>query len=75
MEYLDDTVKSSEDVEAATGLPTLGTVLKMKGDKGRSEIYRLVAVSTRAGRQRRHTGTLRTNLDSPRLTSPSGRSL
>ena len=34
MEYLDDTVKSSEDVEAATGLATLGTVLKMKGGKG-----------------------------------------
>ena len=52
LEYLDDTVKSSQDVEAVTGLPTLGTIIKMKSEKGRSEIYHLatLALPARAGR-------------------------
>ena len=31
LEHLDDTVKSPDDVEEAAGLPTLGTITKMKG--------------------------------------------
>ena len=41
---LDDTVKSTEEVEEVTGLPTLGTITKMESGKGRNEIYRLATV-------------------------------
>jgi non-specific protein-tyrosine kinase len=44
LEYFDDTVKSTDDVEAVAGLPTLGTITKMKGAGGRSEIYRLATL-------------------------------
>jgi capsular exopolysaccharide synthesis family protein len=71
MEYLDDTVKSSEDVEAATGLATLGTVLKMKGDGGRSEIYRLAALLYPRGPAAEAYRTLRTNLEFATVDEPA----
>ncbi len=70
MEYLDDTVKSSEDVEAATGLATLGTVIKMKGDKGRSEIYQLAALLYPRGPAAEAYRTLRTNLEFASVDEP-----
>lgn len=42
--YLDDTIKNSDDVDEVAGLPTLGSVMRMKGESGRSEIYRLVTL-------------------------------
>ncbi|MFH1475068.1 MAG: hypothetical protein ABIG85_04335, partial [Chloroflexota bacterium] len=62
-EYLDDTVKSSEDVEAATGLPTLGTIIKMKGDKGRDERYRLATLLYPRSPAAEAYRTLRTNVE------------
>jgi capsular exopolysaccharide synthesis family protein len=41
VEYLDDTIRSSEEVEEVTGLATLGVVPAMKGDSKRKELYRL----------------------------------
>jgi polysaccharide biosynthesis transport protein len=70
MEYPDDTVKSSEDVEAATGLATLGTVLKMKGEKGRSEIYRLATLLYPRGPAAEAYRTLRTNLEFASVDEP-----
>jgi capsular exopolysaccharide synthesis family protein len=43
-EYLDDSVKSADDVEAVLRLPTLGTIARMKGGKDRGEMYRLVTL-------------------------------
>ena len=71
MEYLDDTVKSSEDVEAATGLATLGTVLKMKGEGGRKEIYRLAALLYPRGPAAEAYRTLRTNLEFATVDEPA----
>ena len=62
LEYLDDTVKSSDDVEAATGLPTLGTIVKMKNEKGRNEIYQLATLLYPRGAAAEAYRTLRTNL-------------
>jgi non-specific protein-tyrosine kinase len=41
VEYLDDSITSSEEVQELTGLATLGVVPVMKGDKKRREMYRL----------------------------------
>jgi polysaccharide biosynthesis transport protein len=41
VEYLDDTITSSDEVQEVTGLPTLGVVPVMKGDSKRKELYRL----------------------------------
>ncbi len=71
MEYLDDTVKSSEDVESATGLATLGTVLKMKGEKGRSEIYHLATLLYPRGPAAEAYRTLRTNLEFATVDEPA----
>jgi tyrosine-protein kinase len=43
-EQLDDTVKDPDAVQEITGLSTLGTITRLKGQRGRSEIYRLVAL-------------------------------
>ncbi len=40
-EYFRDAVKDPEDIEAVTGLSTLGTIARMKGAGNRSEIYQL----------------------------------
>lgn len=70
MEYLDDTVKSSEDVEAVTGLPTLGTIIKMKGEKGRDEIYRLATLLYPRSPAAEAYRTLRTNVEFACVDAP-----
>ena len=70
MEYLDDTVKTSADVEDATGLATLGIVLKMKAEKGRSEIYRLATILYPRGPAAEAYRTLRTNLEFASVDQP-----
>ena len=44
LEYLDDRIKDSDEVQEVAGLSTLGTIGRMKGDHARSEIYRLATV-------------------------------
>ena len=69
-EYLDDGVKSAEDVESAAGLPTLGTIMQIKGDKGRNEIYRLAALLyPRSGAAEAYRA-LRTNLEFASVDAP-----
>ena len=43
-EQLDDSIKDPETVQEVTGLGTLGTIAQLKGQRGRSEIYRLVSL-------------------------------
>jgi capsular exopolysaccharide synthesis family protein len=71
VEYLDDTLKSPEAVEAATGLPTLGTIIRMKGDEGRSPIYRLAAILYPRSPAAEAYRTLRTNIEFASLDAPA----
>ena len=74
LEYLDDTVKSSADVEATTGLPTLGD---HRQDEGREGPQRDLPPRHRAlpawRRPRRPTGPCGRTSSSPPSTSRSGR--
>ncbi len=56
-------LKSPEDVEAVTGLPTLGTIIKMKGEKGRSVIYQLATILYPRSPAAEAYRTLRTNIE------------
>jgi capsular exopolysaccharide synthesis family protein len=71
VEYLDDTLKSPDDVEAVTDLPTLGTILRMKGDDGRSPIYRLAAILYPRSPAAEAYRTLRTNIEFASLDEPA----
>lgn len=70
IEYLDDTLKSPADVEMATGLPTLGTIIRMKGDEGRSVIYRLAAILYPRSPVAEAYRTLRTNIEFASVDEP-----
>jgi non-specific protein-tyrosine kinase len=62
LEYLDDTIKTQEDVERVLGLPTLGTIMRMKAGKDRSEIYRLAPLLFPRSRDAEAYRTLRSNI-------------
>lgn len=70
-EYLDDTLKSPEAVEAVTGLPTLGTIIRMQGDDNRSVIYRLATILYPRSPAAEGYRTLRTNLEFASLDHPA----
>lgn len=70
-EYLDDTLKSPDDVEASTGLPTLGTIIRMKGDRGRKAIYRLAAILYPRSPAAEGYRTLRTNIEFAGVDNPA----
>ena len=67
MEYLDDTVKSPDDVEANLGQPTLGEIGRWRG-QAKKEI-RLVERSDGAGTREAY-GVLRTNVQFSTLNRP-----
>jgi capsular exopolysaccharide synthesis family protein len=71
IEFLDDTLKSPEDIEAVTGLPTLGTIIRMKGDQGRSQIYRLASILYPRSPAAEAYRTLRTNIGFASLDKPA----
>jgi capsular exopolysaccharide synthesis family protein len=71
LESLDDTVKSPDDVEAVAGLPTLGTITKMKGvGTGRKEFYQLATLLYHRGAAAEAYRSLRTNLEFAAVDSP-----
>ena len=71
IEYLDDTLKSPDDVEAITGLPTLGAIIRMKGDEGRSPIHRLATVLYPRSPAAEAYRTLRTNIEFASVDKPT----
>lgn len=62
-ETLDDRVKSSEDVERVTELPTIGTITRMPGERGRKEFYRLATLLYPRSPAAEAFRALRTNLE------------
>jgi succinoglycan biosynthesis transport protein ExoP len=70
IEYLDDTIKNSDDVREVVGLPTLGAVTRMKGDRGRKEIYRLVTLLYPRSATAEAYRTLRTNTEFASVDAP-----
>jgi polysaccharide biosynthesis transport protein len=68
--YLDDTVQTPEVVEELTGLPTLGTVLRMTGDAKRSEMYRLATLVYPRSAAAEAYRTLRANVDFTAVDAP-----
>jgi polysaccharide biosynthesis transport protein len=63
VEYFDDRIKDSDDAQEAVGLPTLGSIARMKGGRGRSEIYRLVTILYPRSATAEAYRTLRTNVE------------
>jgi non-specific protein-tyrosine kinase len=68
--YLDDRIKTPEDVEEVLGLPTLGSVMRMGGERGRSEIYRLVTLLFPRSAVAESYRMLRSNLEFARVDRP-----
>jgi len=69
-ERLDDGIRDSDAVLDVTGLSTLGAILRMKGDRARSEIYRLAALLyPRSGAAEAYR-TLRANIEFASVDAP-----
>lgn len=70
LEYLDDTVKSPEDVEEVANLDTLGTIAPPKDKRARSEIYQLsTLLYPRSGVAEAYR-TLRTSIEFASVDAP-----
>ena len=68
--YLDDTIKNAADVEDVVALPTLGTVGRMTGGRGKSEIYRLATLLYPRSAIAESYRMLRSNLEFARVDRP-----
>jgi len=62
IESVNDTVRDSDDVEAVTGLPTLGRIGQIRAS-GRQQLYRLAAVVYPRSPEAEAYRTLRTNVE------------
>lgn len=70
--YLDDRVKTSEDVQEVAGLPSLGAVKRIRGGQGRGEIYQLVTLLYPRSAATEAYRTLRTNIEFASIDTPLG---
>ena len=68
--YLDDSVKDPAAVQDAAGLSTLGTIARMTGGKGRSEIYRLAVLLYPRSAIAEAYRTLRANIEFASVDAP-----
>jgi succinoglycan biosynthesis transport protein ExoP len=62
-EHLDDRIRDADVVQEVAGLSTLGMIARMKGDRSRSEIYRLVALLNPRSSVAEAYRALRTNIE------------
>ncbi len=70
VEYLDDTVKTSADVQELLGLPTLGRISRVQKRSGGGEMYRLVALLFPRSAAAEAYRTLRTNIEFAAIDTP-----
>ena len=69
-EQLDDSIKDAETIEEVAHLSTLGSIGRMKGDRGRSEIYRLAAILYPGSSIAEAYRTLRANVEFSSVDAP-----
>lgn len=62
-DQLDDSVKDADTIQEVTQLSTLGAIARMRGERGRSEIYRLVTLLYPRSSTAESYRTLRTNVE------------
>jgi capsular exopolysaccharide synthesis family protein len=67
---LDDSIKDSEAVREVAGMSNLGTIGQMRGDRGQSEIYRLVTLLYPRSTTAEAFRTLRVNVEFSSLDAP-----
>ena len=67
---LDDRIKDSDGVQEAVGLPTLGSVGRMRGSKDRPAMYRLAALLYPRSAAAEAYRTLRTNVEFASVDRP-----
>jgi non-specific protein-tyrosine kinase len=71
LDYLDDSLRTSVDVEAVLELPTLGTITRMRGGNERSEMYRLATLLYPRSPAAEAYRSLRTNTEFASVDSPT----
>jgi capsular exopolysaccharide synthesis family protein len=69
-EYLDDALKTADHVREVVGLPTLGTVLRMKGVQDRAPMYRLATLLYPRSPASESYRTLRANVEFMSMDAP-----
>jgi capsular exopolysaccharide synthesis family protein len=69
-DYLIDAIKDSDDVQEASGLSTLGAIVRMKGERARGEMYRLAALLYPRSAVAEAYRTLRTNIEFASVDAP-----
>ncbi len=70
VEYLTDALRNAEDVEEATGMPTLGSIGRMKPADGRREMYQLAVLLYPRSTISEAYRTLRANLEFSSIDTP-----
>ncbi len=70
LEYLDDTVKDAETVQEIMGLGILGSIARMPGGRGRSELYRLATIVYPRSGTAEAFRALRTNIEFASVDAP-----
>ncbi len=70
MEYLDDTIKDSDEVRATVGLPTLATMLRMRSGRGRPKMYGLATLLYPHSPAAEAYRTLRANVEFASIAAP-----
>jgi non-specific protein-tyrosine kinase len=69
-ENLIDAIKDSDDIREASGLSTVGTIARMKGDAGRNQIYQVAALLYPRSGVAEAYRTLRTNVEFASVDAP-----
>jgi capsular exopolysaccharide synthesis family protein len=70
LHYLDDSIRDPDAVQEVAGLSTLGTIARMRGDRDRSEIYRLATLLYPRSSIAEAYRALRTNIEFSSVDAP-----